>query len=270
MATAMRGFGAPLGSRLRRGPWTGRPGGRVRNLGLNPNYHGPGSPGFGALAAPAGVPPIPPDFYNPERQVALEQGQEQGRQTLEDIGTKRTRGESDYTLGVGETNREIGERDEGRQRALAQLQQSYARLGGQQEEQANSAGVLRGGALLQAAAARAANQGKANEGVNREADTAIAALRRHLGDLALTHQREGEDLTQGEGRTEQGLEQLGLRTGRLETSEAVANGYVAPSGPARSLYPLVNSRGEHYRQIVKGGQRIHLYHSGRKVIVGRA
>jgi hypothetical protein len=112
------------------------------------------------------------------------------------------------------------------------LAQSYQRLDVKQGEQANTAGVLRGSAIMQSAAKRAGNEGKAKGqeevvyGHQKEAD------QRQLAQLALAHGQESEANTTAGQRAEREQAQFGVDTQTLKGREASDNGYVAPQNPA--------------------------------------
>jgi hypothetical protein len=73
---------------------------------------------------------------------------------IQDVNTAEARGTQDYTR-----NTEL-------------LKRSFNILAGKQQESANAAGLIGGGALLQAAAKRQANQGIQQQGL----DTAVQRL----------------------------------------------------------------------------------------------
>lgn len=188
-----------------------------------------------AAAAPAGPwtpPPIPVGAYNPIRDIEEQAGKRGLSNTLEDLGTREQRGDVNFGLGESEIERERGEQTTARDKALASLKQSYQRLGTRQEEQANGAGVLRGGALLQAAGKRAANEGKQVETTQQGYQTEMQADDRSLSKLALARQQEGEDNTTQGSRAEREQDQFGIDTQTLEAREAAENGYVSPTAPA--------------------------------------
>lgn len=184
-----------------------------------------------ATQAPWVQPPIPAGAYNPIRDIELAAGKRGLSNTLEDIGTRGVRGEQGYLIGKEGIEREKAEQADNHAKALAALQQSYQRLGVRQGEQANTAGVLRGGALLQAAAKRATNEGKTRDEQNQAAQRTQEGLQRQLGQLTTARQQEGEDLTTQGSRAEREQAQFGIDTTTLEGREAAENGYIAPQAP---------------------------------------
>lgn len=102
-------------------------------------------------------------------ELGKQQIERQSGRSLADLLTSRSRGTQDYTADKGERTRQ------------------YGVLAGQQAERAASANVL-GGAIAQAAAKRAANQG-------REQGVADTNYNRFLDDSTLAESRLGEDKT---------------------------------------------------------------------------
>lgn len=176
------------------------------------------------------TPIIPSAAYNPTLDIELAAGKRGLGNTLEDLLTAGSRGDAGYALSTGEVERQRGEQTSEHTRALAALAQQYQRLGGRQTEQANAAGVSRGGALLQAAMKRKANEGKAREPLDINYQNAIAGDNRSLARLALAHQQEGEDHATAGARAEREQGQFGIDTRTVEAREATNNGYLDPGG----------------------------------------
>lgn len=146
---------------------------RAARLGLA----GPGArpgPAAAPTAAPGGVPgavpaagagaavwtPPPTGSYNPTRDVEAEEG-ERGLGQLEgQLATSGSRDTADYFTQKGEIERTEGQQNTDFSKQQEQLAEAFKQLAGSQQEGANKAGVLGGGALLQAAAKRAVNEGK--------------------------------------------------------------------------------------------------------------
>ncbi len=125
-------------------------------------------------------------------QASLTQSRDRG---LADLGQSRERGLAD--LG---TSRARGGEDYGR--AVAMLTRQYAQLGDRQQEQQNAAGVLRGGAALQAATKRSENEALDRQPLdtnfsrfNADNDQARGRL---VADTDQARTRLGEDYTQSE------------------------------------------------------------------------
>ena len=189
--------------------WGGAPGARYR-IGGPPSAAGwMGAPGAryrvgGAPVVPAAprpeVGPVPPGYYDPTRDINIAEGKNTYSQARSKGEREEGYAESDFGInqaklgyqsqtGLEDIGTERTRQNEAATRALAQLAESYKRLGVRQQEGANRAGVLQGGALLQAAAKRAANEGKGRDETN----------------LTLKHQLEADDLR--EARLKHGIEE---------------------------------------------------------------
>lgn len=184
---------------------------------------------------------------------------------LADIGTSRTRGTEDYN------------------RNVQMLQRSYERLGGRQQEQINAAGVLKGGAILQAAAKR-----KANEAIDRQPldtnyqrfgqdlDTQTGRLNQDYGtqftrlgedratslsQLALGASRGQEDLATQLRRGGVELGQYGLDIGQQKLYQAMQTGYVPPT---KASNEFSGPQGP-YRVVREGDYNVRYDPSGRVI-----
>jgi hypothetical protein len=175
-------------------------------------------------------PVIPSAAYNPTLDIELEAGKRGTANTIEDLLTKRTRGDAGFAIDQGELQREEGEQGAAHDRALKSIAQGFQRLGARQAEGANAAGVLGGGALAQAAQKRAANEVQARQPVDIAYGQQQDANRRTLARLALAHQQEGEDTGTGIGRAEREQTQFGIDTKKVEAREATNNGYLDSGG----------------------------------------
>lgn len=210
-------------------------------------------------------PPIPAGAYNPIRDIELNAGKRGAQNTIEDFGTRESRGAANYLLSEEGVKRQESEQTQDRNTALQALQRSFQRLGVRQGEQANAAGVLRGGALLQSAAKRAANEGIGRTGIETTYNRQQEADQRQLGALALQRQGDQQENATGISRAEREQGQFGIDTETLKAREASENGYRAPTGPAKLLFNQVNAKtGEHFRTYKAGGRTVHEYHNGHK------
>jgi hypothetical protein len=182
---------------------------------------------------------IPAGAYNPIQDIEVRAGQRTLENTLADLATKNSRAESDLTLSEGDIQRQEKEQGEDHAHALATLALNYQRLGGRQTEAARAAGVSRGGALLQAAAKRAANQKRDTEPIDQAYQRALEGDHRALARLVLARQRESEDSATAGSRAEREQGQYALDTRAVEAREATANGYIDPGGvvPHTSIQP---------------------------------
>jgi hypothetical protein len=167
------------------------------------------------------VPPKPPaGSYDPALDAQRAAAQRGLGDLTQDVETAGTRANVDY----------------GRSTEL--LKQAYGRLGVRQEEQAATSGVIDGGALLQAAAKRAANESTEQTG------------------LDLGYQRGGIDRTTQLTRARRENTAFGLDTDAQIAFQASQAGYVPPGRGEPGGMPQaehVTPGGRPYRSIVKGG-----------------
>lgn len=189
-------------------------------------------------------PPVPPaGTYDP----ALDAQQAAAQRGLFDLGqdveTAGTRAQNDFGLAQTEINRNRGwnleDLTRSRDRSLTDLQTSAAR-GGQdyqrniemltrrygildrnQLQQRNVAGVIRGGAALQAAAKRAENQALDRQPLD-------TSYQRFTADNAQSQARVGEDFASQSARVNQGADWnigqagLGLERGNIDRTQQLS------------------------------------------------
>lgn len=254
---------------------------------------------------PYQAPPIPTGSYDPAIDAQVDATNRGYGDTRDDAATGRTRLTTDYGLGrdailraqtrgtedlATATSRE----DQNYNRTLELLQRSYGRLAGRQTETINAAGVLKGGAMLQAAAKRAANQAQDRQGIDTTHTRAVEDAARagtrlgedtnlQLGALALQGAPPDANNPLG-GRAFQDLNTSTTRAGReagifrldaqnVKAFQAAQAGYVPPGRGERGGIPkneFVDASGKHYRVIVRGNQRIYVDEHGRPIkTVGR-
>jgi hypothetical protein len=228
-------------------------------------------------------PPIPSNYFNPVRSAELGSQKVTGENVAENLGKQRTATENDYALGrenlehglshlLEENARTEGQDTAKRNEALATIARSFSNLKSQQEQNANTAGVFSGGALLQAATKRAANEGIQTTAENANYNRAIANIKQAdlnaenaekegLGKEGLTRQQqlaelEGKELQQGRNAAQEAL-----NTHLLMDQEAAGAGYRAPTNP--------NGREYHggpegvYRVIRRGNEWLSVTPRGR-------
>ncbi len=177
------------------------------------------------------APPLPGGSFNPSRTIETEEADRGLGQLGEGNATKLSELNANTATSENEVTRDEGIQTAAFQKAQEQLKESYKNLGNRQGEQANAAGVLSGGALLQAAAKRAANEGKENA----------------TQQTAFNQQKEGDalqmaKLIQAQGRGGEALAAELRNAGsnnaffrkaqeQLEGQEAAERGYNAPTEP---------------------------------------
>ena len=242
-------------------------------------------------------PKPPPGSYDPgldAQRAAAQRGladtamdtQLAGTRAMDDYGlqTEQTRRQADWNLedlerntsrNLGDIERQQVQTNEDFSRNIAQLTRNYGRLGRQQLQRGNQAGVLRGGAMLQSAAKRAENQ----QWDRQPIDTSYA---RRMGDLSRTHERTWEDSVTQRGRIaasrdwELGVAGLGLQRGGQDRSTALTRAgredlafgldigaqkafQAAGAGWTPAVRPsneFVDAQGRPYRVIMQGGRKI--------------
>lgn len=220
-----------------------------------------------------------------QNDYGLQQSQigQQATWNLEDLQRQGSRNLGDIERQQSSVNDDYG-------RNLALLTRRYGQLASSQQEQQNAAGVLRGGAALQAAAKRAENMALEKSGID-------TGYQRQMQDLSRQHMRGFEDqgiqagrigaardwdlgqagLTFGRGQTDRGTQLMraqrenqafGLDVGAQRAFQAAGSGWAPPGRGEAGGMPsneFVNpASGGHYRVI--GGYRYDQF--GRRI--GRA
>lgn len=193
---------------------------------------------------PYSPPPVPTGSYDPTLDAQLGQSQRGLGDLRQDTETANTRDTVDYQAQQGDINRQID-----------QLHTGYEQLGGRQQEQANAAGLLRGGAMLQAAQKRAANEARdkvpMTEALQRLAlESAPPSADNPLGG------RRFQDRTTALTRAEREGSQFGIDVNSQKLYQASQVGYVAPGrgdpgGMPRNEH--VSATGMHTRDVRIGG-----------------
>lgn len=268
------------------------------------------------------VPPLPPaGSYDPGLDSQYAAGQRGLQDVQYDAGVTGARTLSDYNLARGQAQQgyDRGTQDLAAQRAsslrgfdwsgqdlaaartrgtqdyqsnIALLQRSYQRLAGQQQQSANAAGVLRGGAALQAAAKRTANQASDRAPMdttyqrfladNQQAQDRLGAQRQdatsafdltggrmgedlqsQLGQLGLGYTRQGQDTATQLARAQREQAALGIDTTAAKAAQAAGAGWAPPGRGEPGGTPaneFTDSRGAY--RLVRHGNTIERVRSG--------
>lgn len=211
----------------------------------------------GGVAPPAPATPwTPPSFpptgtFNPQRELETGEGQRGLEQLEGTTATSEAQLRADYGTGTEGFNTSEKRSNADFSKALELLKESYTRLGTRQQEGANRAGLLQGGALLQAAAKREENEGK-------EKETKTTAHTRAIEDLNTRRAAFNRDFAPPDqanplgGRRWQALttalanaqgNQAFFRQGQQslagqEAAERGWPGYSAPAAPKPSASPV--------------------------------
>ncbi len=219
---------------------------------------------------------------------------------LEDIGSRRQELDTSFSRGQQDlaTGSERGQQDY--QRNIEALTRRYAQLGTSQRQQQSRAGVMRGGAMLQAAAKRTANEAIDRQPLDTsfqrfQADQAQAGQRLtedhtfrgglldragtrlgedtdlSLGDLALKMAppdennpfggRSFQDRTSTLTRAERENQQFGLDVQGQRGYQAAGAGWTPPKMPGNEF--IDPATGQHRQVRVVGNQTIAVDPSGR-------
>jgi hypothetical protein len=199
--------------------------------------------------------------------------------TLQASETQATRDLTDYGTSRDRIlqGQQRGQQDIGLQ--VSALQRSYQNLQARQSDQINASG-LSGGAALQAAAKRQANEGIAMQPLDIAQQRLGQDTANQLGDLALNYAPPGADLPLG-GRRAQDRStalataqrenaQFGIDTQSEMAYQAAGSGYVAPQRGEKGGIPNVEhitGAGTHYQTHRIGNTIYRVDQHGR--VIGR-
>jgi hypothetical protein len=173
-----------------------------------------------------------------------------------DTALAGTRAAADYQFGQDDVNRQTGRYEEDYRTQTDMLKRQYDLLAGRQQDQAAGANVLGGGAVLQAAAKRAANQALQQ----KQLDLGLA--RAHddrdvgLGKLSVDFNRGLADRTTGLTRAGREDTAFGLDTAAQRAYQAAGMGYVPPGRGQPGGMPgneFTNKAGVQRRKVTRGG-----------------
>lgn len=148
-------------------------------------------------------PPLPPaGSYDPALNAQLDASHRGILDVRQDTELGLSRAGQDFTFGSEDLNRGLARGEQDYARNTGMLQRSFNILAGQQAQAQRQMGVSTGGAVLQAAAKRKANQAVQQQGL----DVGIARAREDtatgLGRLGVGYNRQVTDFTTGQSRAE--------------------------------------------------------------------
>jgi hypothetical protein len=175
----------------------------------------------------------PAGTYDPALDAARRAAARGYRDVKQDTRTAGTRAAEDFQFGQDDVNRAYTRTGEDYASNTAMLRRQYDILAGRQQEQANVSGVISGGALLEAAAKRRANQAveqaPLDTGYQRAGQEHDLAIQR----LGVGFQRGVTD--RGTALTRAGREDraFGLDTAAERLYQASQAGWVPPRKPRR-------------------------------------
>lgn len=247
------------------------------------------------------VPPPPPaGSYDPALDAQGYAAQRGLLDLEQDIRTANTRGTVDYGLSRDDITRQRdrgffdldtarSRGDEDYRRNIEMLQRSYQQLGNRQSQQMRTQGVARGGAALQAASKRQANQAIDRQPIDTNyqrfsADNRLARTRLGedsdlaFGRLALMSAppdasnpfggREFQDRTTQLTRAQREGSAFGLDLNAQRYYQAAGAGWMPPGrgetgGQAGNEYR--DAQGNPYRVVIQGNQAVGVDPSGREL-----
>lgn len=189
--------------------------------------------------APWAPPPIPIGDYNPSRDIEEAEGKLATEQGIS--GDERTRSVDENTYA---TNLQLlGEKEASQKQTsketLARLARGYQQLGAKQGEQANASGTLYGGALIAAAAKRAANEGLTKGTDERSIAESLKGDENERGKLSVAEGQllgPGGSLVEAIQNARQSEQQREEDIGKAKSEEASKeHGYEAPKGPVAKV-----------------------------------
>lgn len=205
----------------------------------------------GATWSPWSPQPIPTNWYDPSRDIEAAAGKRGAEDKLNELGRNRGYAESDFTEGQEKIGRERAYQNQDYQNALKTLAESFKRLGVRQAESANAAGVYSGGALLQAAAKRSANEALRKQPLEQAHARQEEADNLGLAQLVQAHQRTLEGLGSQQEVTERENAQSQIDANYLKGQEAARAGYIAPVKPGNQY---TTKSGQVYHTISRGNE----------------
>lgn len=199
------------------------------------------------------VTPRPPaGTYDPALDAARRAASRGLHDTTQDVGLAGERAGQDFTFGVGQADQTLGYQKADYGAHVAALQRSYDVLAGQQQEQQAGAGVLQGGAVLQAAAKRAANQGLQQTALDTGLARDVTAHDQTVAQLGVGQTRGITDRATTLARATREDTNFGLDTRGQEAFQAAGTGYTPPAPGTPGGRPANEGPGGH-RTIVRGG-----------------
>jgi hypothetical protein len=202
------------------------------------------------------TPPRPPSgSYDPALDAAREAARRGLGDVRQDTALAGTRAAADFQFGQDAYATQFGRTEADYNTHTAMLKRQYDILAGRQQEQAN-VNLVGGGALLEAAAKRKANQGLEQA----ELDTGLQRAREDrdvgVGRLGVDFERGTTDRATALARAGREDTAFGLDTAAQRAYQAAGMGYVPPQPGQPGGMPrneFTNRHGAQRRRIVRGG-----------------
>jgi hypothetical protein len=196
-------------------------------------------------------PPLPPaGSYNPDLDAARAAAGRGILDTRQDTELGLARAGQDYGLGVEDLNRGLADRTDAFHRNTEALQRSFNVLAGQQANAQRQMGLTGGGALLQAATKRQANQQIQQRSLNEDQLRAVRDTNIGIGRLGVGYNRQVTDFGTGLSRAERENSQYGLDLNAQRMFQATQSGWEPPVPQAHPMSPHPTTRQRHRRGLV--------------------
>jgi hypothetical protein len=198
-------------------------------------------------------PPDPAGYYDPALNAQLGAAHRGYGDTQDDISLAGTRAAADYGIQDSLYKTAVGNENDQYNRNVGLLTKNYTDLQANQEDQANAYGVVPGGgAALQSAAKRAANQATDQAGLDLSHNEALKGLQDQWDQFGLNYNRGITDRTTALTRAGRENTQFGIDTTHEKAFQADQAGYIAPK-PPKGQQGGVITPGVPRRTITAGG-----------------
>jgi hypothetical protein len=204
-------------------------------------------------------PPIPTGLYDPALDAQKRAAGRGYGNLQDDTSLAGARSAEDFGFGQYQLDQARSRENQDYQTNVARLTKGYQDLGTSQEERANAYGVVPGGgAILQAAAKRAANEQTDRGVLDTTHSRALQEIQDSLGQLGVNFDRGVTDRTTALTRAGVENTNFGLDIAAQKAFQAGQVGYAAPGRGQPGGMPRserVMPGGQHVRTQVVGGVR---------------
>jgi hypothetical protein len=205
---------------------------------------------------PYQVPQPPAGSFDPALNAGVGAANRGYGDLRQDTALAGARAGQDYQFGQDTYNQGFARQQEDYNTSLAMMKRQFDILAGQQQSQAAGQNVLSGGALLQSAAKRAANQALQKQGLDTQLRRAQQDRDMGLGRLSVDFSRGDADRTMQLARAGRENTAFGLDTQSQMAFQAAQSGYAPPKPGEPGGMPkgeFTNRNGVQRRRIVRGG-----------------
>lgn len=217
----------------------------------------PGITSVGPAFTPYQPPPLPTGTYDPALDAQRDASTRGLLDTTQDTTLAGTRAAEDYGIGLSDIQAQQGAIDSQYAQNVASLTRNYARTAAAQGDRNNAYGVLPGGgAALQSAAKRAANQATDQATLDTDRAQQLAPTYRAIEGLGVGYDRGVTDRTLSLSRAGREDRAFGLDIGSEKAFQAGQAGYTAPGRGEPGGMPsneFVNGDGVSHRVVRRNG-----------------